>query len=47
MSCCGGTPGEPAMTYERWEAKYDEAEERLEYECALALARLGLAKRFR
>ena len=28
-------------TYERWEAKYDEAEERLEYECALALARLG------
>jgi hypothetical protein len=28
-------------TYERWEAKYDEAEERLETECALALARLG------
>ncbi len=28
-------------TYERWEAKYDETEERLEYECALALARLG------
>ena len=28
-------------TYERLEARYDEAEERLEYECALALARLA------
>jgi hypothetical protein len=26
-------------TYERWEAKYDEAEERLEEECAKALVR--------
>jgi hypothetical protein len=28
-------------TYERWETRYDEAEEMLEEECALALARLA------
>ncbi len=27
-------------TYERWEARYDRAEEQLELECAKALARL-------
>jgi hypothetical protein len=33
--------GMKKKTYERWEARYDEAEEMLEEECALALARLA------